>query len=59
MAAQQGVNCTNGLFMKEENPAGGEQDIMIVLFSVYLYFKISCISNENPAERSAETQRQF
>lgn len=57
MAAQQGVNCTNGLFMKEENPAGGEQDIMIAFFSVYLYFKISCISNENPAERSAETQR--
>lgn len=25
MAAQQGVNCTNGLFMKEENPAGGNK----------------------------------
>lgn len=46
MAAQQGVNSTNGLFMKEENPVSKKKYISIILVfsTANMYFMLFGIS---------------
>lgn len=44
MAAQQGVNSTNGLFMKEENSVGkkGYTSTIVMFLTAYVYFILYC-----------------
>lgn len=55
VAAQQGVNGTNGLFMKEEN-AVGKKIIYQYNCVFYCVHELNCISSPNSAEPYGETE---